>query len=1514
MADLVQIARLDDQMSAGANAAAAAMNKLADASDKVDTSVNKIGPTASSTVNKFDAITAASNKLTKALADQEARTKSLNDALAAGKITEEQFNGALDGMAARVAAAKRALDTLKNPLDETGNSSKKLQFAMRDLGLQSIDLFQGLATGQPILTTLIQQGSQVVQVNAAMGVGFRQTATAIGGMIARLATNPLVLWGGAIAAVIGTTVAWIAANESAEKHLLSMQASLRATRSDWQSMGETATAAAKAVALSSSLSGADARGAAGVIAGAQNFHGTQQDLESLIKTAGDLAIVMGQKVPVAAKALAEALDDPAKVAKTLAEANFPGMTNAIADTIRRMEDMGQGAEATRLALDTIKQAVDDAREQSMTPLEQALDAIKKKFEQIGEAAVSGLNKAIAKLKELNDAAPKPGALPNLSAFGGPNFNDLLGPNARGRTVLPDVNVTAEGPLPIPPIPPLGGANSVSINRAIGQADTAFNSSKLGQIQHYNDLIKGAQKALHDLADQGVTTGDAVDRLNRGIQANQKSLEDATKKTQTHVSALQKQGDTIVAQIQAQKDLTDAYLKGGDAVQQVLAKQTAEKQLISDGLIPGTQKYTDALAKRTAQQLELNKATAEAQTAKDLEKQKDQLGLLKAETDSLGMNNDARDQMLAKLQAEQQLKEQNRDTTSELSQSYIENARAIAQANDALQHQQQAMRDLQGIAQSVFEQVGNAITNAFVSGSGAAVNFGNVVKGILASLLQQFIKFALLNPLENAFTGSNNTTLGGLVGAATGSGSSGGSGIFGQAQQLFGLAGIGDKLGLTNIQGSISNFLGLNDFSISGLLNGGLFGTSTAETLSGTGASSLAGLGADAGSFGSLSAPTGAFGGASLGSIAGGVGAGFGIGSLAGTGLQSLLHKTGPGPLIGAGLGALGGAAAGAALGSVVPVVGTIIGGLIGGLFGGAIGPHPKSPYSATQVIIDPNGALATGGSASQLVSSNLQQTHDDVMAIDNAMAQLGIHINDLRLPAGKGLIVGQSNVPGGGAIAGADLASIFSQFGFTSTDNNAQLNSRLNGRSFGSLQELGDTVSTFRAQLKAAQDFLAQVPALITGGQNAGSLNQALTQIDANYNPSIQAAQQLLSYQVTGAEQTKQLADAENQLIQVRDRAKQAATDAAVQQTNAMDNGLTARGLTAGAAISGDLGQVKNAALYSFDIQAQAQRQQFSDQLTSIWGDAFKSTQGFADQMALLEQTLGQERLATAKQFDDQIVAQQKAAAAAVHQLNLTNAGVAANIDQAAAALQTDPNVAKFYALSAFDAQASAQRVQFSDQLLQAFGDAYGQTQGYVNEMALLEQQLGLQRLAVAKQYDDAIAQQAQQAATAAEQAAAQAAAQQQQLMDQATQTGTGIITNLAQYAASLQTGAASPLSPRDQYALASSQFNAVAGAAVAGDANSLQQLTGYANTFLGASQNVNGSGGAYVSDFNQVIDILRQVSQIAPDTLTASIYSAETRTQTATLSDRLDDLRASVDALGAKMAQVAATPARIAA
>ena len=449
------------------------------------------------------------------------------------------------------------------------------------------------------------------------------------------------------------------------------------------------------------------------------------------------------------------------------------------------------------------------------------------------------------------------------------------------------------------------------------------------------------------------------------------------------------------------------------------------------------------------------------------------------------------------------------------------------------------------------------------------------------------------------------------------------------------------------------------------------------------------------------------------------------------------------------------------------------------------------------------------------------------------------------------------------------------------------------------------------AALASIQTFVTTtVPGLLAGSTNIGSLNTAVQQLDAQFAPAIAMAQQL-GYK-------------EADLTAARDQAAKELTQQALDAVQANDLTLQGRFLTAAAAAGQGGVTTQQAVDYNFDVQANQQRLQLSSSLLATFGDSYKSTADYANQMAELEKTLQEERLATDQQFsaatlqqqaDSQAaqlaqqaaaqaaqLAQQQAAASAA--LVASNQGLAVRISNADATLSGGTPAQVLVAqLASFDASASQEISAFATGLVTSFGDAFSTTQGYANEMALEEETLGQERLVIQKQYNDQIAA-----------AAAQAAAQLAQQHNQATSDAAGNIANLATYASGLQTGSSSPLSPQAQYALATQQFNAVAGAAQQGNPTSIAQLQQYSDAFLSASRGVNGSGAGYASDFQKVLGVLGSVGSISAATLSQNTFVSETRTQTQVLNTSLQNLIAEVTALRTAVSQAQAKPARLAA
>jgi|GEM_PF-2048146 len=100
-----------------------------------------------------------------------------------------------------------------------------------------------------------------------------------------------------------------------------------------------------------------------------------------------------------------------------------------------------------------------------------------------------------------------------------------------------------------------------------------------------------------------------------------------------------------------------------------------------------------------------------------------------------------------------------------------------QLNEVLERQKATAEELAGIFDQAFDRIGTAITQAFVTGEGAAIDFASVVDGVVSELIQSLAKLAIVNPLKNfLFGGANGQALptildaGGFLGGLFGGGS------------------------------------------------------------------------------------------------------------------------------------------------------------------------------------------------------------------------------------------------------------------------------------------------------------------------------------------------------------------------------------------------------------------------------------------------------------------------------------------------------------------------------------------------------------------------------------------------------------------------------------------------------------------------------------------------------------------------------------------------------------------------
>lgn len=1544
----------EDAVSAGAKAAADSLDavaakslKAAEASEKLDQVVRRSAPTWEQSSRALLGEAKAAAMTEAAYREYERRLATVAKAKQEGNRTDAETSELASRAAqklqidlAKAADAGRALDQKLAPATAATNalavSSGSASFALRNLGLQSIDVAQGLATGQPIFNTLIQQGGQVAQVMAASGAGF-----SVFGAAARAVTGFLAGPGGLVVAgaALGAGLALIASSaETANRQLLTIQTSLRATRTDYEAMGKAAMDAGKNVAATSGMSTSDARAAAGIIVGAANWGGSPGQLQAMVRAADDLAAVMGISAPDAAKKLTDAMRDPAALAQELAKKDLPGMSFELARNIELMARGGDRVLAFEKTLQALQARTQDAAKAIKTDFSQAIDNLEQSFtraadgeksfgQKLGETVLAPLTSVINKISELtnslNDltknqgvkdffqnlaaamgAAINPlgmffsgakgllspsggGSLPSPVTVGGADIppeirallNTIAGPESGGRfnvryspqgaqyfsdfsrhpnvrefTGRPGEISTAAGYLQftkttwdeilgrlnLPDFGPASqeyggqdlatrtyrektgrdllvdiraGGRGSDITAALNGrwpslpggsqqliTQAQFNAALSGQLnaltgttgggQMYgpfapgfgaartsSDVLNDATRAADRIggpAAAAATTGADMTALTAGIKQlkeegrgasdemtrYKEALQAATLANYDAIPAVDKAARELNIQAAGNELIAASWEKGASAAARATIQVQAEMEAAKFAA-RGTAEYASAVNTLSAAYTSQASAQQLVGARSQQNDQQKQLEYLRAETATLGQSAEIRTHDLAVLKARIEVEKQFPLLAQAEKDKLVQNSALIADATFQFQRQQEALNEIGNVATNAFNQVGSAMVNAFVGGQGAAVNFGNVARGILTSVLNEVLKLAVLNPILNSLTGGSRVTLGGIggaLGSVLGNGSGGGSGgtmdaLSAASSGYSGISSLMEALGYKSVASQLGNYLGLTG------QGGMLSGVSNYLGLSGIGSTVSSYLATPALGYSAtgLAPYIGAEGAASLASatignalgVVGGIGAGYGLGSLSGGLIQSSLSKTGPGPQIGAGVGALGGALAGAAATSWSgpgAIIGALIGGLIGGSGGGLIGPHTASAYAGTEIGLT-GGQVVVGNSFSQVTGSNRDTVVTDVQTLNSWLRDSGIGIADM----GN---VTQIGTAGDGTVDPwkvSDLATAFPRFTFASNDN--MVNSVIAGKSY---ETLGD--------LQSAYGFITQtVPALRDAGKASGTLNDQIAALTKSWHAA--------------TDQARAVGYAEEELAHLRDVA---------------------------------IGDVINKAQALHDL--------------TIQGFNFRTR----------------------------------------------------------AANGSDPQA---LALDQFDASAKKQRSEFTDQLVSVYGDIYKSTSKYADDMAALETALGAERLAIQKQYNDRLG-----------------------------QTATASVTSLLDYTRRLQTGSMSPLSAQDQLSLARSQFQAVAGAAGAGNFASLSQIPGYADTFLNASRVVNGSGTGYVQDFQRVLDALNAAANATPDTLTASILVSETRTQTEILVTQLEALRVAVNQVSAQLNQSSMTPARIAA
>lgn len=1269
---------------------AKAMGEVGAKTQATDEVLKRASQTHARVVNQIDGVAAATKRLEAAEVSHASKVAAVMDAYRRGEIPLQKaqqdiarLNTLFDQSSQKAIEAGRAIEARFVPAGAAiTKSTGEATQAVRQLGIQSIDVFQQMASGAPVMTTFIQQGGQMAQIMAVTGTSVGSLARAVGGLV--LAFAPLIAATAGVAA-LGFAIGSVA---SRSMELEAQQRALGVAIAGVGRSAELSTDQMQGYVTALKQQGVAATEAqAAITALARNPSLSGSAIGRIVGLAPDAAAASGRSIQETFTLLSEGAKGSLDGILKLDEA-FNLLTASQVSNIRTMVEHGDKTKAVETAFDALSNRVSGLNRDALSPMQQAFRDLSNGWSEFinriasSEPVLALMQRAADVLRNTTVADVNSRITDQMMMINRLNSGGVPaqpGQLERAQRMLDELFKQRDSLLAkqTPPVtvsgsmaPPIDAASKETERLAVSRAE-GTDAGRLAKLNSEIEKFRAQQKALGPVTEENKNL---FDTYTKAIAANEKAIEDLTKKNETHRTGLEKTTDKYDAQIDAAKRLNAAYGVSRAEVARITAVREAEEKAISGGLTKGTERYTAAVERNTAKILELRRLEGEfkiSEQIRDLDEQAEAQSRIAAAYDGTA-------ESIIRATNEEKAFSAVRDKfpewTAEAASAQTRYADALNRSSDASRSLDQAQRSVAAIMDTLSnaaDRVGQGIIDAMLSGAGAAVNLGNVLRSVVASALTDFAKLALINPLKNSLLGGTSATLssglGILAGGRAGNGWSGefggATGIYDAVSNVSTFGGISDALGLTDFAGKLSgigDYLGMTGSNglfggvgnaITGFLNTqigfGTLGVQQATNLA------LAQMGGQFGPAPLAAVQSAQAGGATIGGLLSGVGLGYGAGSLAGGFLQSSLGKVGPGPQIGAG----GGAIAGAAIGSIIPGIGTVIGGLLGGLLGGGggglIGPKAATPFSATG-LNNNDGLLAVGQTFSQIVdvSGEVTALQEQAARINQVLAETNLRIangfsNDqfgqnriIGGNSGQWLNFGQGDgrprtlvdafselrfgVQGGAAISDTGTGGLNILDGADQSVIRDRLITRnISNRGFDSLEQLQEQVTRIL-------DFVnSTAPALVQLGQTdqtfgIGSYATTINELNRRFDDAIATAREL------GLEET--------QLTNARAKALAVAQHAPSELYKDVISGLNVRYLQAQAINDNNPALSQQATLIAFDTRAMQERKAFEDQLLGILGDAGRTSQFYLDRMAELERTTAAERLAILTQFNQSAV------------------------------------------------------------------------------------------------------------------------------------------------------------------------------------------------------------------------------------------------------------------------------------
>lgn len=715
---------------------------------------------------KYNPLFAAAQKykstLTEIAQAEKVGALSAKEAAAAREAEKTAFAAQVRAMQGVGKAHAEVAATAQQATNSLGLQRSQVQ----NLTAQFVDLGTQLASGGGVFLPLVQQGPQAIDAVGGVGNALR--------IVGQVLTPQRVAVVAFAAAMVGAVV--VAEKQAAALATLSNR--LRATRNDYEALAKSANAAAIGAAGNSSISTADARASAQTIAGSRNFSGTTAELQALVELSGRLATVMGVETAAAAEKLANALNRPAAAAREMAESGLRTMDERLLHTIEGMERSGRVTEAARLTLDAYRRAADGVVK---TPLAEAWDKLTQAasrlwheisplVEWIGDklaralafvidrvtSFVSGIESGIRAVREFLGLANQ------TPAAAAPQRSQLdialeAARNIGGRGASREAIQQQRQALTAGMRDPTATAQDIARLRDSMQSLAEQERGLIGPteqamraLRNQTEAARAGDGAARDLAEAQIQMREAGGGAAAQAAAMAEAQERLNVELDNAVQATEREAEQ-------QYHLANAYMvshREGTQVEIALRAQADAAQYTRRGTLA----HVEATGKLAAAYATLADRQERVRNARAIADQELQIALTQREIELVGATVEERNRELAALRERQRIISEGGDVESELAQRRIQNARQIADANTTLERQNDLYNELSNFGSQAFDRIGSAITEAFANGSISAIKFKDIAKAVLSEIIQLAIKLAVINPIKNWATGSNNGTI------------------------------------------------------------------------------------------------------------------------------------------------------------------------------------------------------------------------------------------------------------------------------------------------------------------------------------------------------------------------------------------------------------------------------------------------------------------------------------------------------------------------------------------------------------------------------------------------------------------------------------------------------------------------------------------------------------------------------------------------------------------------------------